>query len=460
MSTAKDLLRNIPKVDALCQLSRFQGEQGVALTEAVRAVLVRLREKILAGEIQTMPNEEQLGDWVSQTLHLLERPSLRRVINGTGVILHTNLGRACLSQQAAKAVTQVAYGYSTLEYDVEKGERGSRYAHVERLLCKLTGAEAAMAVNNNAAAVLLVLSALPRGKEVLLSRGEMVEIGGSFRVPEVMEQGGAILKEVGTTNKTHLSDYAKAITPETGALLKVHTSNYRIMGFTESVKASELVDLAHTHGIPVLEDMGSGALVPLQQFGILDEPHVQQSVQAGIDVITFSGDKMLGGPQAGIIIGKKKYIDLIKKHPLTRAVRIDKLTLAALEATLRSYAQDRAQEEVPVIAMLSATRESLRPKADKLFQLLQGGSTYQAELVEEFGQVGGGSVPTQLLPSWAVAITPKEVGPELLEARLRTQGDIPIVGRIYRGRYLLDVRTLFEEDFPYLVQSIHTALGE
>ena len=460
MSAVKDLLRNIPKVDALCQLPAFAQEQGVALTEAVRGVLDQLREEIRSGKVQELPSLEQLGQRISATLHRQERPSLRPVINGTGVILHTNLGRACLSQQAAQAVAQVAKGYSTLEYNVEKGERGSRYSHVEKLLCKLTGAEAAMAVNNNAAAVLLVLSALTRGKEVLLSRGEMVEIGGSFRVPEVMEQGGAILKEVGTTNKTHLKDYANAITPETGALLKVHTSNYRIMGFTESVKASELVDLAHSHGLPVLEDMGSGALLSLQQFGILDEPHVQQSVQAGIDVITFSGDKMLGGPQAGIIIGKKEYIDIIKKHPLTRAVRIDKMTLAALEVTLRAYAQERAQEEIPVVAMLSATRESLRPKADKLFQLFQGGKTYEVELVEEYGQVGGGSVPTQLLPSWAIAIEPKETSLQVLEERLRCQGDIPIVGRISKGRYLLDVRTLFEEDFPYLVESVHTALGE
>lgn len=445
----ENLMRRIPKVDLLLSVPALVECPGAA--DAAREELDALREGIRAGAIAEIPPLETLAQRVRIRLQLAARPSLRPVINGTGVILHTNLGRACLAKAAAEAVTRVAGGYSTLEYNVEEGRRGSRHDHVASLLCKLTGAEAAMAVNNNAAAVLLVLSAMTKGKEVPISRGELVEIGGSFRVPEVMEQGGAILREVGTTNKTHLQDYEAVITPETGALLKVHTSNYRIMGFSESVSLTELAELAHKHGLPVIEDLGSGSLAPLEPYGILDEPCVPASMEAGADVVTFSGDKLLGGPQAGIIIGKKRYIDVIKKHPLARALRIDKLTLAALEATLRLYLEGRARE-IPVVGMLSAAPDELRKKAETLLSLLGEISGLIAEAVPAEGQVGGGSVPTYLLPSWALALTP-ECGVEVFEARLRAL-DPPVVGRIYKGRYLLDVRTLFEEDFAGLAEGI------
>lgn len=449
-----ELLRAIPKVDTLLAMPLLIGQSGV--TEAARAELDALREAILHGDLTALPTLDVLGDRVLARMEQNARFHLRPVINGTGVILHTNLGRACMAKAATQAVAKVAGGYSTLEYKVEEGCRGSRHDHISDLVCKLTGAEAAIAVNNNAAAVLLVLSALTKGKEVILSRGELVEIGGSFRVPEVMEQGGAILREVGTTNKTHLSDYENAITPETGALLKVHTSNYRIMGFTETPSLAELTELAHKQDLPLIEDLGSGALVRLEQFGILDEPCVLASAQAGADVVTFSGDKLLGGPQAGIIIGKKKYIDVVKKHPLARAMRIDKLTLAALEATLRIYLEPARLEEIPVLAMLGASETALHEKAAKLAEMTGELRDAVLEVVPTQGQVGGGSVPTHLLPSWAVAVMP-QAGAEVLEERLR-QIDPPIVGRIYKGQYLLDVRTLFEDDFAYIAQALRAAL--
>lgn len=448
----ENLMRKIPKVDILLSMPSLAGIPGA--TEAARAELDELRESIRAGEVTELPPQDALAEAILRRVKQNARPSLRPVVNGTGVILHTNLGRACLAKAAAEAVTRVAGGYSTLEYHVASGKRGSRHDHVAQLLCKLTGAEAAIAVNNNAAAVLLVLSALTKGREVPISRGELVEIGGSFRVPEVMEQGGAILREVGTTNKTHLSDYAAAINQETGALLKVHTSNYRIMGFTESVPLAELAGLAHANDLPLIEDLGSGALVPLEPYGILDEPFVQASMEAGADVITFSGDKLLGGPQAGIIIGKKRYIDVIKKHPLARALRIDKLTLAALEATLRLYLEART-DEIPVVAMLSAEPESLRVKADKLLAAAGEVPGARLEVVPTQGQVGGGSVPTHLLPSWALAVE-ADMGADLFEERLRAL-EPPIVGRIYKGRVLLDVRTLFEEEFAYIAASLREA---
>ena len=452
----KQLLRGIPKVDEVLKLPGLEEGAFPAATvrEAVRAVLDELRRGVLAGEVTALPERDELEGLVLAACRRRQLPSLRRVINGTGVILHTNLGRACLSERAAEAACDVARGYSTLEYDVEKGQRGLRYAHVEALLRRVTGAEAALVVNNNAAAVLLILSAMAAGGEVITSRGELVEIGGSFRVPEIMEQCGCKLKEVGTTNKTHLRDYERAIDENTRALMKVHTSNFKIMGFTESVALEDMVALGHEKGLPVIEDLGSGSLVELEPFGIHDEPTVLHSVRAGVDVISFSGDKLLGGPQAGIIIGKEAYIAVLRRHPLTRAMRVDKMTLAALEATLRSYDEERAMEEIPTLAMLSAKPETLHAKA----ALLRDGLAKRnipAEVVAEQSQVGGGSVPTQLLPTYAVALAPTAMTVDGLERALRLR-ERPIVGRIAHDRYLLDVRTLREEDFA----EVETALTE
>ena len=451
------LLRQIPKVDSLCQapaLAEVREAYGEkAVTEAVRQVIAALRQEILADKITALPEDETLCAQIRERVIRNALPSLRTVINGTGIILHTNLGRACLSEKAAQAARDAARRYSNLEYDIPKGQRGSRYVHVESQLCRLTGAESALVVNNNAAAVLLVLSALTQGGEVIVSRGELVEIGGSFRVPEIMEACGARLREVGATNKTHLSDYERAIRPETKALMKVHTSNYRIVGFSETPELADLVTLGHSHGLPVLEDLGSGCLVNLANYGIQDEPSVQDSLKAGVDVVSFSGDKLLGGPQAGIILGKKQYVDILKKHPLTRAMRVDKMTLAALEATLSSYERGKP-DEIPVLRMLSAEPEALKIKADKLAALLLEAGV-PCSILPVQGQVGGGSVPNQSLSSYAVAFAGNV---NALEEKLRL-GLQPIVGRIHNGAYLLDVRTLWEEDFPIIVTAVKEAMA-
>ena len=446
------LLRKLPKVDDLLrcpELAPLCREFGTnAVTEAIRQEVGQLRRGILVEAVTELPTREALVQAICKRVRLDSLPSFRRVINGTGIILHTNLGRACLSEKAAQAAADAARRYSNLEYDLDSGKRGTRYSHVEEILCRLTGAESALVVNNNAAAVLLVLSALTQGGQVIVSRGELVEIGGSFRVPEIMEACGAQLKEVGATNKTHLHDYRGAINERTKAIMKVHTSNYRIIGFSETPALSRLVELGHSHGLPVIEDLGSGCLLDLNRFGIHDEPCVQDSIRAGVDVVSFSGDKLLGGPQAGIILGKKKYLDVLKRHPLNRAMRVDKMTLAALEATLRSYEAQR-EKEIPVIAMLSAGPEELRKKADMLAAMLTEAGV-SCQVVPTEGRVGGGSVPNHGLPSFAVALGGSV---EALEEALRLEM-YPIIGRIHEGMYLLDVRTLWEEDFPVIVEAV------
>lgn len=452
----QEMLRGIPKVDELMQqevISDLREDlPTAAVRSAVRAELDQLRQAILAGEVHELPGTDALCAAICRRAREDALPSLRPVINGTGVVLHTNLGRACLSQRATDAVTAVARGYSTLEYDLAKGQRGSRHDHIETLVCQVTGAEAAMVVNNNAAAVLLILSALGKGGEVITSRGELVEIGGSFRIPEIMVQCGCTLREVGATNKTHLRDYENAIGPETKALLKVHTSNFKIMGFSQSVPMDELVALGREKGLPVIEDLGSGSLVDLEQFGIHDEPTVQQSVKAGVDIISFSGDKLLGGPQAGIILGKAEYIRQLKRHPLARAMRVDKMTIAALRETLYAYTDEElACREIPVLAMLGAKSHQLREKAGVLCAMLQEQGV-GAQVIPTQDQVGGGSVPTQLLDAWAVAIDPGRLTVDQLEEKLRLR-PLPIIGRITHEQYILDVRTLMERDFPYIAQT-------
>lgn len=462
MTSKSDMLRSIPKVDDLLNdpaLSQICEESShFVVTDSIRKVLNELREGILSDEISRVWNDEEILERIKLDIKKASVHNLRKVINGTGIILHTNLGRAKLGQKAIEAVVEAAENYSTLEYDVESGRRGSRYDHVDDLIEKLTGAESCLVVNNNAAAVLLILSTMTKGKEVVISRGELVEIGGSFRVPDIMEQSGSVLVEVGTTNKTHISDYERAIQPEiTGALLKVHTSNFRIMGFTEEVSLEEMVELGHRHGVPVIHDLGSGAMVDLEQYGIKDEPSVIQSITSGADVISFSGDKLFGGPQAGIIIGRKVYIDAMKKNPLTRAFRIDKMTLAALEATLRLYLDPMAAEtQIPTISMLSKTSDDLREKAEQLCKKIRekvDPSYCHLQVVEEVGQVGGGSVPTQLLDTWAVAISSQNTPATFIELKMR-ENDIPIIGRISKDRYLLDVRTIEEKDFEIVASCL------
>ncbi len=457
MSVSSQLLRQIPKVDELLRHPRLASLscQHTILTETVREVIDSLRQAILAGEEPSL-QPDSLCDEVERLVQKKTTMNLRPVINATGIVLHTNLGRAKLSTAAVQAIQSVAQDYNTLEYNLEKGSRGSRYSHVEQLISKLTGAEDAMVVNNNAAAVMLVLSTMARGKEVVTSRGELVEIGGAFRVPEIMSQSGGTLVEVGTTNKTHPSDYVRAVTENTGAFLKVHTSNFKIVGFSEEVSLEEMVRLGHERNIPVIYDLGSGAMVRLEDYGILDEPNVLDAMKSGADIISFSGDKLLGGPQAGIIIGRREYIEAMKKNPLTRAFRIDKLTLAALEATLREY-QDPAQaiQNNPTLRMITATMETLVPKGEQLLAELQRtcDGSYTVELTEDFGQVGGGSVPTQMIRSSVVAVEPNLVSPDVLEQRLR-RISLPIIARISKDRLLLDVRTIEEHHFSYIAESI------
>ena len=449
------LLRQIPKVDELLKMpvleALLQEMPAQTVTRAVRQALDDLRQSVLEGKIEELPTRDAICAKIAVLACRENTASLRRVINGTGIILHTNLGRACLSEKAAQAAAAVAGSYSNLEFNLETGRRGLRYTHIEELICRLTGAESALVVNNNAAAVLLILSALTQGGEVVVSRGELVEIGGSFRVPDIMEACGAVLKEVGTTNKTHLRDYDKAICDKTKALMKVHTSNYRIVGFSETPALADLVQLGHDRDMLVIEDLGSGSLVDLNQFGIHDEPTVLDSLRAGVDVVSISGDKLLGGPQAGIILGKKKYVDILKKHPLTRAMRVDKMTLAALEATLRSYEAEKATSEIPTIAMLAVSQDELKAKAERLLAKLEEAGC-NGQVVTTEGQVGGGSVPTQMLKSFAVAMVPKAGSLDDLEEKFRL-GEPAIIGRINHDRYLLDVRTLKETDFEEIVRA-------
>ena len=390
------------------------------------------------------------------------QPRLCRVINATGVVIHTNLGRSPLHPSALHHMIEIARTYSNLEYDLNLGERGSRYTHVEEILCRLSGAESAMVVNNNAGAVLLSLNAIAEGREVIVSRGELVEIGGAFRIPDVMRRSGALLREVGTTNRTYLSDYQKAICPQTALLLKVHTSNFRVTGFTSDVPLQELVELGSQHHLPVMNDLGSGCFVDLTQLGLEKEPTVQEAIQTGVDVITFSGDKLLGGPQGGIILGKKSILDLIKTNPLTRALRIDKLTLAALESTLLLYLDEkRAMQEVPTLQILGLDKNRLNRRGRRLLKRLSGMAMkgVQLSLREDVSQVGGGALPLQELPTMVLAIKPLNFSVNDLEEKLR-KGEPPIISRISKNELILDMRTIFDEEISSLAAGIEKALKQ
>ncbi len=449
------LLRTLPKTDeVLAQpvLAETLAEVPRALVvDAVRASIEDARARLLAGDTFE-PSAETIARDATARATLAAKPSLRRVINATGIIVHTNLGRSVLSEAAAAAVAEVASGYSTLEYDVESGERGSRHVHVESLLCRLTGAEAAMAVNNNAAAVMLGIAALARGKEAIVSRGQLVEIGGSFRIPDIMAESGARMVEIGTTNKTHLSDYEGALSANTGLMLKVHSSNYRVVGFTDEVSLAELVQLGAMHGVPVMEDQGSGVLIDLSKFGIADEPTVGASVAAGAAVVTASGDKLLGGPQAGLLLGRADVIHRLKKHPMARALRLDKMTLAALEATLFAYLdEERALREVPTLRMLTAPQSEVRARAEALAARIRDaiGEAADVTTADDIARAGGGSLPLADIASAVVVIAPRSMAVTKLETLLRCSAEPAVVARVKDDRLLIDPRTLIgpaEED--------------
>lgn len=449
----KTRVRQLPSVEKVIQA--LQTYQSInypreMLVKQIQAVISDYRQQILTEKIAEVPGIEQICLLVEQRLREMFAPKLKSVVNATGVVLHTNLGRAPLSEAAVQAITDIARGYCNLELDLNSGKRGSRYSHVEELLCQITGAEAALVVNNNAAAVLLALSALGKGKEVIISRSQLVEIGGSFRVPEVMAQSGCILREVGATNKARISDYEQAITANTGLLLKVHTSNYRIIGFTQEVNLKELVELGRKYSLPVMEDLGSGFLVDLAAKGVGDEPTVQAAVTAGADVVTFSGDKLLGGPQAGIIVGRKHYIDLMKKHPLNRALRIDKLTVAALQATLVAYLRpELVWEEIPTLRLLTLTPDQLQERAYMLAEKLRMilADRARVELIDDFSEVGGGAMPLTALPTTALKISFLDFDCQRVADLLRQQ-EQPVLVRLKDEAVLLDLRTILpgEED--------------
>lgn len=389
--------------------------------------------------------------------------SLKKVINATGIVVHTNLGRSLISESIRGELWQAASRYSNLEYDIEEGKRGSRYSHLKDMIKRLTGAEDVLVVNNNAAAVLLVLSTLAKGGQAIVSRGELVEVGGAFRIPSIMQLSGAELVEVGATNKTHYNDYEDAITDNTKVLMKVHTSNYRIMGFSEAVSLEEMRILGDKYDIPVIEDLGSGVFVNLSKYGMTYEPTIYDSINKGVDVVSFSGDKMLGGPQAGIIVGKKKYIEKMKKNQLTRALRVDKMTIATLEATLRLYLnEDEAMEKIPTLKMLTYTKEELFKKAKGLQReinnYIEVADNINIEIEECKGQVGGGSMPTEELDSYAVTISSNNISVSQIEKALRLS-DKHIIARVYEDKYILDVRTIFEEEFRDIAIELKKTFG-
>jgi L-seryl-tRNA(Ser) seleniumtransferase len=446
-------LRQLPAVGELLASAegrKLQEASGhAAAVHAVRQTIDEIRQSVAAGKTQP-PTNEQLWQRIRAATRQHTQMSLRPVINATGIVLHTNLGRAPLAQQAIEAIVQTAAGYCNLEYELDAGRRGSRLAHVTQLLCELTEAPAALVVNNNAAATLLILSVLAGGREVIVSRGQLIEIGGSYRLPDIMNASGAILREVGTTNRTRLDDYRRVIGPVTAMLLHVHTSNYRIVGFAESAPVSELAELAHQHRLVCYDDLGSGALHP--ELG--DEPNVTDSLAAGADVVSFSGDKLLGGPQCGVILGRADLVDSIRTSPLMRTYRVDKMTLAALEATLRLHRDPAlAARHVPALAMLTTPVETLRRRAQQLAKRLKGiaGLTVAVEADESYA--GGGSLPARPLPTWVVTLRHDRHSADQLAALLRA-ADPPIIARVKDDRLLLDLRTLQPKELPIVAQQL------
>ncbi|WP_342434149.1 L-seryl-tRNA(Sec) selenium transferase [Neobacillus sp. FSL H8-0543] len=463
----KEWLRSIPAIHELQSHGQFitlleESHLDVTqLTKQLKEIISHIRTLLVKEQWQgSMPGTNQFTD---EMFHLLEKQinkqfsfTIEKVINATGTILHTNLGRARLSDNAINHVIETARNYSNLEYKLNEGERGSRHSHVETLIKEITGAEAAMVVNNNAAAVYLVLRALAENKEVIVSRGQLVEIGGSFRISSIMEESGAALIEVGTTNKTHLYDYEKAIQPETAIVMKVHTSNFKVVGFTKSVETEELIQLSKENNLIFYEDLGSGALYDFRKHGIGEEPVVKEVIEMGADIVSFSGDKLLGGPQAGIIAGKKKMIDRLKKHQLARVLRVDKMTLAALEGTLLDYARgEKGIQNIPTLRDLLVSLDVLDDRSQGFVtKLLHETDKYLAEVLHDMSQVGGGTMPDVQLPTMVVAVKHHQLTAEQLGRRLRTECKPAIVGRIQKDAFIIDLRTVTLEEEKLLLQAL------
>ncbi|MDY6856961.1 MAG: L-seryl-tRNA(Sec) selenium transferase [Thermodesulfobacteriota bacterium] len=457
-------LRMLPSIDKILQHERVIN----LLEEYPRWLVVKITQQVVEEERtailscdRTLQSDDSLNlecfsKKILQRISVCGQMSLKSVINATGVIVHTNLGRSLLNYEILKNMEKIASNYSNLEYNLEQGKRGSRYSHIEDILCELTGAQAALVVNNNAGAVLIALNSIANDREVIVSRGQLVEIGGSFRIPDVMKESGAKLIEVGTTNKTHLVDYKGAINEQTALLLKVHTSNFQIIGFTSEVKLEELVELGREHSLPVMEDLGSGCIIELGKYGLTREPTVQEAIRSGVDVVTFSGDKLLGGPQAGIILGKEKIIEKIRKNPIHRALRIDKLTLAALESTLHLYMEGESViEKIPTLRMLTLPMGEIEKKAKSLYRRLRdkAGNRFHVEIKDDISRAGGGALPLQDLPTKVIAVKPVSLSVDNLEERLR-ENNPPVISRIEDDQVLLDVRTLQKGDAKIIEKAI------
>jgi len=441
-------LRNLPSVNDLIERPPLKEMLGSVsrsvVVSGVRSFLDNLRRDIIttASDIKP-PSPAELAEHIADWIYKAKAPPLRPVVNATGVLLHTGLGRAPLPEQALNTIVDIGRGYASVEVDVESGDRSHRIAAVEETLIELTGCEAAAVVNNNAAATMLTLTALAHGREVVVSRGELIEIGGSYRLPDVMTSAGAILKEVGTTNKTRIADYQTAIRPETGALLRVHTSNYMVVGFTERPTLKELVALSKKRRVPLIDDIGSGALIDLSQYGLKDEPIAKQSIAAGADLVLFSGDKLLGGPQCGIIVGRRDLVATINNHPMMRALRVDKITLAALAGTLELYRDPKtASQHIPLLSLLDTPLENLKHRAERLApQIAASAAIESATAIEEQACLGGGSVPTQHIPTWAIAISPQKISVDQLAAKLRQESNV--FSRVQKDQLVIDLRSVF-----------------
>lgn len=461
-----NLYKMIPKVDQILDNKVIKDlldkNSKNLVMESIHEELDNIRNNISNGYDKNIISNkiENLIDNIKDNLMNKKTFSLRNVVNASGVVIHTNLGRSVLNSEIFENIKKVSIGYSNLEYNLEKGERGSRYSHLSEIIKKITGAEDCMLVNNNAAAVMLILSTIAKGKNVITSRSELVEIGGSFRIPDVCRESGAELKEIGTTNKTHLRDYENAIDENTAALFKVHQSNFKILGFTEAVSSFELKSLKEKYNIPIIEDLGSGVLIDLSKYGLSHEPTVQECIKNGVDIVSFSGDKLLGGVQAGIIVGKKEYIEKMKKNQLTRALRVDKFTLSALEAVFSYYIDEElAISKIPTLNMLTIKIEKLYDKAQKLIEYLGENNEFSYAIIDIDSEVGAGSLPTQKLPSKAIKVISKSFTENELEEKLRSNR-IPIITRIYKGNLIFDVRTIFENEFCIIKDALNSLIGE
>lgn len=460
-------LRNLPAVDHVLELSKsdpfFAEIPRSVLIRSIRSVLDNRRRQIIEQDpahIDDLLADSSVVTGVKDLVRQAQSLNLRETVNATGIVIHTNLGRSLLAETAIEHLCTVGRRYSNLEFDIDKGRRGSRYANVEGLICEISGAEAAMVVNNCAGAVLLALETMAAGKKVIVSRGELVEIGGSFRIPDVMAKSGGVLCEVGTTNRTHLHDYENAVDEQTALLLKVHKSNYSVVGFSTEVSLKELVALGQKHQVPVMEDLGSGTFIDFSRYGLLKEPTVQESVSAGVDIITFSGDKLLGGPQAGLVVGKKACIDRIKKNPITRALRIDKLTLAALESTLRLYRdEEMAVQAIPTLRMMLQPITTLEEKAGRLKKMLESAGRIRLTVasLDLVSRPGGGSLPLLELPSKGLGIRIDGLSANAIEKNLRLNSP-PIIGRIEDDLYTMDMRTLQDDELETIRSAIETLL--